>query len=194
MRPTPDRRLKWLLASQSIALFGTGLVFPFYVVFTRELGANFTEFGIAYALFSVSGAATHWLVGRWSDRLGRRPFLLLNAWGTAALFLLFPMVTTIWQLYALQVVLGVFGAMHRTTEKALVADLTDGQDRGRVIGAYHGWVAVSSALAVVAGGWLIDLFTLDVIFYIGSPILFASGIAAARIAEPPRGASPEASP
>ena len=189
MPTTPEnaRRLKWLLVSQSMALFGSGIVFPFYVIFTKEVGVNFSEFGIAYALFSLSAAATHWVVGRWSDRLGRKPFLLLNAWGTAFLFLLFPMVTDLWQLYALQVVLGVFGAMHRTSEKALVADLTSEGDRGRVIGRYHGWVSVFSALAVVAGGFLIDLFTLSVIFYLGSPILFLSGVAAVLIAEPRRG-------
>ncbi|HUR25688.1 MAG TPA: MFS transporter, partial [Candidatus Thermoplasmatota archaeon] len=186
MTPTSDRdrRMRWLLVSQSIALFGTGIVFPFYVVFTRQIGANFTQFGIAYALFSLSAAATHALIGRWSDRFGRRPFLLLNSWGTAGLFLLFPLATTIWHVYILQAVLGVFGAMHRTSEKALLADLTDDGERGRRIGVYHGWVSIFSALAVMVGGYLIDLFTLSIIFYIGSPILFVSGIAAARIAEP----------
>ena len=178
--------MKWLLLSQSVALLGSGIVFPFYVIFTKEVGANFAEFGLAYALFSLSAAATHALVGRWSDAMGRKPFLLLNAWGTAALLLLFPMVTSIWQLYALQVALGVFGAMHRTSEKALVADLTDGRDRGRVIGRYHGWVSVFSALAVVVGGYLIDLLTLSVIFYVASPILFASGLMALKIPESSR--------
>lgn len=178
-----DRRLHWLLVSQSIALFASGIVFPFYVIFTKEIGANFTEFGVAYALFSLSAAATHAVVGRWSDRFGRKPFLLLNSWGTACLLLLFPIVTSIAQVYALQVVLGVFGAMHRTSEKALVADLTDGKDRGRMIGAYHGWVAVFSAIAVVVGGYLIDLFSLSIIFYISSPIMFASGLVAVKIAE-----------
>lgn len=189
MKTTPDhaRRLQWLLASQSLALFGSGIVFPFYVLFTKELGANFTEFGLAYALFSLSAAATHWIAGRWSDTLGRRPFLVLNAWGTATLLLLFPMVTAIWQLYALQIALGVFGAMHRTTEKALVADLTDAGTRGRVIGAYHGWVSVFSALAVIASGILIDLLTLSAIFYVASPFLFASGVVALWITEPGRG-------
>jgi MFS family permease len=173
-------------------LFGSGIVFPFYVVFTRQIGANFTEFGIAYALFSVSGALTHMAVGRWSDRFGRKPFLVLNAWGVAALFLLFPLVTSIGQVYALQVVLGVFGAMHRTSEKALVADLTDapGAARGRLIGSYHGWVSIASAFAVIAGGFLIDLFTLKVIFYIGSPILFVSGLLALKLDEAPRAAPP----
>jgi MFS family permease len=185
-----DPRLRWLMISQAIALFGSGIVFPFYVIFTKEIGANFTEFGVAYALFSLSAAVTHLVVGRWSDRMGRRPFLVLNSVGTAIVLLLFPMVTTIWQVYALQVVLGLFGAMQRTSEKALVADLTDPADRGWRIGRYHMWVSVFSALAVVAGGFLIDLFTLAVIFYIASPIMLASGLLALRIREPGR-APPE---
>lgn len=190
MKPTrepSDRRLRWLLISQSIALFGSGIIFPFYVLFTKEIGANFTEFGLAYAVFSLTAAGTHMLVGRWSDRMGRRGFLAVNSIGTAILLLLFPMVTAMWQVYVLQAALGVFGAMQRTTEKALVADLTDGKERGRIIGAYHGWVSVFSALAVVVGGFLIDLFDLSIIFYLASPILLASGLAALRIPEPSRG-------
>jgi len=144
--------MRWLLISQSVWLFGSGIVFPFYVIFTKQIGANFTQFGIAYALFSLAAAGTHLVVGRWSDRFGRKPFLVINAWGVAAIFLLFPLVTAIWQVYILQVVLGVFGAMHRTSEKALVADLTPESGRGAAIGAYHGWVSVASALAVIAGG------------------------------------------
>ncbi len=178
--------MHWLLVSQSVALFGSGIVFPFYIVFTKQIGANFTEFGIAYALFSVSAALTHAWIGRWSDRFGRRRFLLLNSWGTATLLLFFPMATTIWHVYVLQAVLGVFGAMQRTSEKALVADATDGPERGHLIGVYHGWVSIASAFAVILGGYLIDLFTLALIFYIASPILFVSGLLALRIVERPR--------
>lgn len=171
------------MVSQTIALFAAGIVFPFYIIFTKEIGANFTQFGIAYALFSITAAATHALIGGWSDTFGRKPFLLVNSWGMASLFLLFPMATTLWHVYALQAALGIFGAMHRTTEKALVADLTPASGRGRSIGVYHGWVSVASALAVIAGGFLIDLFTLSVIFYIASPIMFLSGLVALNIAE-----------
>ncbi|HEX9815625.1 MAG TPA: MFS transporter, partial [Candidatus Thermoplasmatota archaeon] len=102
---------------------------------------------------------------------------------TAMILLLFPMVTTLWQVYILQAVLGMFGAMQRTSEKALLADLTDAPQRGRAIGVYHGWVSMASALAVVLAGFLIDLFTLAIIFYIGSVVLLASGFAALMIRE-----------
>ena len=175
--------MKWLIVSQSIALFGAGIVFPFYVIFIKEIGANFTEFGIAYALFSLSSALVHKFIGQWSDKFGRKIFLLLNSWGTAILFLIFPIATNIIQVYILQIVLGVFGAMHKTSEKALVADFTEDEKRGKRIGIYHGWIAIFSAIAVIVGGYLIDLFTLSIIFYIGSIILFLSGLAIVKIEE-----------
>jgi MFS family permease len=178
-----QRTMKWLTISQSIVLFGMGMVFPFYIIFIRKIGANFTEFGIAYALFALSAAIFHKLIGKGSDRFGRKIFLLLNAWGVAILFLLFPIVTNIMQVYVLQIILGIFGAMQKTSEKAIVADFTDGKNRGKHIGIYHGWIAIFSALAVVVGGYLIDLLTLEIIFYIGSLILFLSGLAILKIKE-----------
>jgi MFS family permease len=106
------------------------------------------------------------------------------AWGTATLFLLFPIATSLWQVYVMQVILGIFGAMQRTGEKALIADLTEGKTRGKQIGTYHSWLAVFSGLAFMGGGYLIDLFTLHVIFYIGSVFLFITGFLILCIDEP----------
>jgi MFS family permease len=176
-------KFKWLIISQSIALFGSGIVFPFYIIFIKQIGANFTEFGLAYGLFSLSSAFVHKYTGHLSDKLGRKSFLLANSWGIAILFLLFPLVNSMPQVYILQVMLGVFGAMHKTSEKALVADFTDGKDRGKQIGTYHSWISIFSALAVVVGGYLIDLFDIAIIFYIGSIFLFLSGLAILKISE-----------
>ena len=126
--------LKWIIISQSWVLFGSGLVFPFYIIFIREVGGNFSQFGLAYGMFMLSSAFVHRWVGRVSDKFGRKIFLLINAWGTAVLFLLFPMVTSIWEVYILQVLLGVLGAMQKTSEKALIADFTEGNERGKHIG------------------------------------------------------------
>lgn len=178
------KHLKWLMISQSIALFGSGIIFPFYIIFIKEIGANFTEFGIAYALFALSSAIVHKLIGDMSDKFGRKIFLLINSWGTAILFLIFPIATKIEHVYILQIVLGIFGAMHKTSEKAILADFTDKDNkRGKSIGIYHGWISIFSALAVVVGGYLIDLFTISIIFYIGSLILFISGFVILKIKE-----------
>lgn len=167
--------LLWLHLSQGIVLFGTGLVFPFYIIYINQIGPSFSDFGVAYGLFALSAALVHKYVGQLSDRLGRKIFLLIHSWGTAVLFLLFPIASSLTHIYILQILLGVFGAMHRTGEKALVGDLINGKDRGKYIGRYHGWISIFSAFAVIIGGYLIDLFTLPIIFYIGSGIMFISG-------------------
>lgn len=178
-----DKLFTWILISQSIVLLGTGIVFPFYIIFIKEIGGNFTDFGIAYAIFSLSSAVSHALVGTWSDVVGRKIFLLINSWGTAVLFLFFPIVTALHQVFVLQMLLGVFGAMYRTSEKALIGDITHSESRGKVIGVYHGWTSVFAALAVIIGGYLIDIFTLSIIFYIGSILLFISGFAILKITD-----------
>src|SRR3989344_1601622 len=96
-----NERMKWLMISQSIALFGAGIVFPFYIIFINEIGANFSQFGMAFGLFTISAALVHKYIGDLSDRIGRKIFLLISNWGMAFLFLLFPIVTEIWQIYFL---------------------------------------------------------------------------------------------
>ncbi|WP_236838790.1 MFS transporter [Caldalkalibacillus salinus] len=173
-----------LIVAQGTTILGASLVFPFYLIFIREVGASFTQFGLAYGLFTLSSAIVHRWIGTLTDYIGRVPFLVANAWGMALLFLLLPIVTAIWQVYALQILLGIFGAMQKTSEKALLADLTEYRSRGQRIGRYHFWTAISSGLAIIGGGMLIDFFTLDIIFYTGSIILFISGWVMLGIVEP----------
>jgi MFS family permease len=168
-------KLKWFTISQGIVLFGMGLVFPFYIIFIKEVGASFTEFSIAYSLFALSSAISHKFSGHYSDKFGRKFFLLLSSWSIAIILLLFPIVTNIIQVYCLQIVLGIFGAMQKTNEKSIIADFTSKETRGKQIGDYHSIISIFSAVSIVLGGFLIDLFTLEIIFYIGSLILFISG-------------------
>ena len=177
------KEFKWLTISQSVAILGSSLVFPFYILFIKEIGANFTEFGISYGLFTISAAFVHKIIGKGTDRFGSKLFLIMNSWGMAVLFILFPIVTKIWEVYTIQIILGIFGAMQKTSEKAIVADFTEGSRRGEKIGIYHGWLAVFSGIAVIIGGYIADLFTLELIFYIGSIFLFISGLIILKIKE-----------
>lgn len=173
--------MRWLLISQNFILFGSSMVFPFYVIFIKEVGANFTQFGFSYALFAISSALMHTFTGRLTDHFGTSLLLAISSWGTAFALVFFPAVTTIYQIYVLQVIMGLFGASQKTAEKTLVADLTDYHGRGKQIGRYHAWTTFFSGLAVIIAGYAIDLFTLDIIFYVGSLFLFVSGFFALKI-------------
>ena len=175
--------MRWLLISQNIVLFGAGMVFPYYVIFIKEAGGTYVSFGFAYAFFALSSAGAHYFAGTLTDRFGRSIFLALSSWGMAFSLVFFPSVTSMYQIFILQVVMGVCNAFQKTSEKALVADMTFAEGRGRQIGNYHMWTAIVSALAVIGAGYTIDILSLDVIFYTASLFMFIGGFASLKIGE-----------
>ncbi|MEC2424005.1 MFS transporter, partial [Bacillus velezensis] len=57
-----------------------------------------------------------------------------NSWGMAVLLLTLPHITGVHQVYVVQVLLGLFGAMQKHGEKIMIADYTDGGERGKKVG------------------------------------------------------------
>ncbi|WP_078414822.1 MFS transporter [Priestia abyssalis] len=168
--------LKWLLYSQSSAILGSSLVFPFYLLFIKDIGASYGQFGLSYGLFTLSSAFVHLLIGKYTGKMGSMIFLALYSFGMSLAFLLLPVLTALWQVYTMQIFLGALGAVQKTSEKIVIADLTSGYERGQVIGHYHFWTTIFSAFAIITGGYLADLLTVDVIFYIGAVSMFASSL------------------
>lgn len=74
-------KLKWLTLSQSSVFFASSLIFPFYILFVKNIGSSYTQFGFSYGLFGLSGALIYPLLGRLSERLDSRYFLLANSLG-----------------------------------------------------------------------------------------------------------------
>ncbi len=176
-----DTRLKGLIISQSSVFFASSLIFPFYILFIKNVGSSFAQFGLSYGLFGLSSALLHPVIGRFSPLIDHRLFLLVNAWGMASVLLFFPHVGSIAQVYAIQLLLGMFGALQKHGEKIMIAEFTDGTERGMKIGNYHFWTSIYSAVAIIAGGYLADYLTIHFIFYMSSALYFGSGLVVMRI-------------
>jgi MFS family permease len=175
--------MRWLLISQNIILFASGMVFPYYVIFIKESGATYVTFGFAYGLFAISSAIAHYGAGKLVDAYGKSIFLAFSSWGMAFSLVFFPSVVSMYQVFILQIVMGICNAFQKTSEKALVADMTLPEARGQQIGTYHMWTAIFSALAVIAAGYTIDILSLDVIFYVASLCMFIGGFVSLWINE-----------
>ncbi|MGM7700407.1 MFS transporter [Pseudalkalibacillus sp. Hm43] len=169
-------KLKGLIISQSSVFFASSLIFPFYILFIKNVGSSFAQFGLSYGLFGLSSALLHPVIGRLSSKVDHRLFLVVHAWGMAGLLLVLPHVTSIAQVYVIQLLLGMFGALQKHGEKIMVAEFSDGADRGVKIGRYHFWTSIFSAFAIIAGGFLADYFTIYFIFYLSSALYFVSGL------------------
>ncbi len=165
--------IKWLVRSQSIVTLAAGMIYPYYLLFLKNLGNSYSKYGLAFAVFTISAAAASQWLARYLDQYGLR-MLMLSSLGMAAVMLLFPWTSSYTAVLLLQLVMGVCNAMQRMSERLLLADYTESGARGPAIGHYQFWTSVASGFAVMIGGYLIDYLTINILFYLSSA-LYAAG-------------------
>src|SRR5437867_4780273 len=129
-----------------IDLVGFGIVIPILPLYAQRYGASETTVGILLAIYSVMQFVFAPILGRLSDRVGRRPVLLVSLIGTSAGFLLMgfaPQITIGFTLFGLSPILvwlflarvidGISGG-NISTAQAYIADVTPPEQRSRGMG------------------------------------------------------------
>src|SRR5947209_15155516 len=127
---------------------------PFYVktlggagidVLGVHLGVG-TISGIIVAAFTVAQLASAPMWGRFSDRVGRRPTLLIAIGAAGIAYLIFGFATSLWLLFLSRIVQGAGGGTVGVIQ-AYVADSTGPKDRARALG----WLSATTNLGVALG-------------------------------------------
>ena len=72
-----------------IDLIGFGIIVPLIPSYSEHFGARGIVIGIIFASFSAMQFIFSPIWGRWSDRFGRRPILLISTAGAAVSYVLF---------------------------------------------------------------------------------------------------------
>src|SRR5258708_29549716 len=112
-----------------IDLIGFGIVLPLLPIYNRDLGASGLLIGVIQASFSAMQFLFAPAWGRLSDRIGRRPVLLVSTAGAAVSYMVFafgcglPGGTGLWVLLASRMLAGICGA-NITVAQAYIADIT----------------------------------------------------------------------
>lgn len=125
------RALAVLFLTVFVDLLGFGLIIPLLPVYAAELNAGDATIGLLLASFSLMQFLTAPLWGRLSDRVGRRPVLLLGLVGSAVFYAIFGLATQIGCLTLLFVSRIGGGIMAATipTAQAYIADVTTPEKR-----------------------------------------------------------------
>lgn len=168
--------MRWFIVSQSFAMTAASVSFPFYLLFIQNIGRSVSSFGFAYGLFTLSAALSHRLIGKLADHSGGLKLLIFYAVGMSFIFLVIPSVNSIEMVYMIQIILGILGAVQKTSEKLVLSEIPHDGSRGRMIGNYHYWTSLSSSFAVMGTGLLLNYFTIHYIFYGCSIFFLVSGI------------------
>jgi len=123
---------------------------------SRRLGASPTTIGFLFASFGVSVLMTSVPMGSMSDRMGRRGPLLAGAAVLAASTLIFAFAETLPWLFAARLVQGAADAVTWVVGFALIADLYNAEERGRVMGLVMSGTTVGFLIGPTLGGWLYE--------------------------------------
>ena len=144
-RPSPRRPPLQLYLHVLLDLLGFGLLLPLLPFWIRDQGSGAIELGLVLSAYSAMQFLASPLLGRLSDRVGRRPVLLLCLGVSGMSMILVSLAHSVWLVCVARAVAGSFGGTIATAQ-CYVADTTDEADRTRWLGLLGAAIGVSFVL------------------------------------------------
>src|SRR5256885_14998550 len=146
-----------------IDLIGFGIVLPLLPIYSKSFGAAGWEIGLLMASYSVMQFLFSPVWGRLSDRIGRRPVLLVSTAGAAVSYSVFAIGSglsgnfALWVLLVSRVFAGICGA-NITVAQAYIADITPPAERSKKMGLIGMAFGLGFIVGPALGGLGIHLF------------------------------------
>jgi len=187
----PRSRLPLLFLTVFIDLLGFGMVIPILPLYAREFGTGEVMNGFLIGIYSFMQLLAAPLLGRLSDRVGRRPVLMASLLGTALGFFLLGSAGSLLMLFVARMVDGITGGTVITAQ-AYIADVTPREDRAKAMGL----IGVAFGLGFVFGpaiGGVMSHFSVEAPFYFaGAMALLNTVLVYVRLPEslPPEARAP----
>ncbi|HEX9636513.1 MAG TPA: MFS transporter, partial [Acidobacteriota bacterium] len=135
-----------LLLAAFVDMLGFAMVFPLLPFYAVRLGADAQVVGWMVASFSIAQVASAPLWGRFSDRWGRRPALLVGLLGSALAFMIFAFASKLWLLFAMRLVQGASGGTTGVMQ-AYIGDSVPPEERAKGLG----WLSAATSGGVMIG-------------------------------------------
>lgn len=136
-----------------IDMLGFALIIPLLTFYADSFGATEFQTGLlvsSYALMQMIGAP---ILGRLSDRYGRRPVFLISIFGTFLGLLILGFANSLWMLFASRLLSGLT-AGNISVAQAYIADITDEKNRARGMGMFGAAFGIGFILGPALGGML----------------------------------------
>ncbi len=156
-------------------LIGFGMVVPILPFLSPQLGGDKMDVALILVVYALCSGLCGPLWGRLSDRIGRKPVIMICLAGAALSYVMLGLATELWMVYAARVWGGLM-AGNFGVASAMMADVTGPQDRARGMGLIGAAWGMGLVLGPVLGGLLSGdgtSFTL--------PCVFAGGMSLAAI-------------
>jgi len=174
MQASNRRNVAVLSFALVVVTLGFGMVIPLYPFYIEKLGAAGSDLGLLIATAALLEFVFAPVWGSISDRIGRRPVLMIGMAGYGISSLLFGLSTELWMLYAARALSGLLSSATSATAMAYISDCTADEDRGAGIGALGAATGLGLIVGPGLGGWLGA-------GSLATPFFVAAGLAAASL-------------
>ena len=151
-----------------IDLIGFGIIIPLMPFYAETFGATALTVGLLSTSFSFMQFIFAPLWGRLSDRIGRRPVILIGLFGSFLSYLFFGLAGSLTALFAARICAGIAGA-NVSTAQAYMADITTPENRARGMGLVGAAFGLGFIFGPAIGGFLSQ-------FSYQAPPFFASAL------------------
>jgi DHA1 family tetracycline resistance protein-like MFS transporter len=136
-----------------IDLIGFGIIIPLLPLYAEVMDADPATVGLVMATYSLAQFVAAPLWGRMSDRVGRRPVLLISLFGAVLGYVWLGLADNIWMLFGARAV-GGFMAGNISTAFAYVADVTTRETRAKGMGMIGAAFGLGFIIGPAIGGIL----------------------------------------
>src|SRR4051794_6870345 len=164
--------------SVAIDLVGFGIVLPILPLYAKQFGASAVTASALIAAFSGAQLVFSPIWGRLSDRVGRKPILVLSLAGTAVASLVTGLAPAVWVLFLGRILDGISGGSVSVAQAA-VTDLAPPEERPRLLGLLGAAFGVGFVMGPAIGG-LAALGGAHVPFFVAAAIAGVNAVLAAR--------------
>jgi len=166
----PKRNLYILTFTLFVVMLGYGIVIPILPFYIESMDAGGTELGLLTASYAVMRLICGPIWGSLSDRMGRKPILLIGISGYVITMIWFGLATQLWMLFAARILSGILSSATAPTTMAYIGDSTPEKERGGGMGLLGAAGGVGTIFGPVLGGFLADKS-------LATPFFVAAGMA-----------------
>lgn len=163
-----NRNLAILFFSLVVSMLGFGIIIPILPFYVEEFGGGGAEMGMLMTIFSAMQFVFSPVWGSLSDRIGRKPVLILGAFGNALSMTLMGFAANYWILLSARALAGVLSSATMPAAMAFISDSTDERQRGGGMGIVGAAFGVGMTLGPGIGGVMTHLS-------LQAPFFFAAG-------------------
>ncbi|MEH7335302.1 MFS transporter [Neobacillus drentensis] len=150
-----------------LVMVGFGIIIPVLPFYAEEIGASPTELGLLMGVYSFMQLIFAPMWGRLSDRIGRKPVMMIGITGLALSFYIQAISTELWMLFAARIIGGTLSSANMPTAMAYVADITTEENRGKGMGIVGAAVGLGFVFGPAIGG-IFSKISLSMPFYLAS--------------------------